>query len=560
MGTASFAATGSVQTWTCPAGVTSISVDGRGAKGGSADFAGAGGARLQVTVTVTPGNIYDLSVGVAGSLPGAGWPDGASGGSQGIGSGVGAGGGGDTWMAAHSASESAALWVAAGGGGGSSNSAGVANSTLDTETTSPTNAGAGSTGALGKRGGGGGGGGWRGGAGGSGGNGGGSGTSMARSGVTSSPTVTGGFQSGPGAVTLTWADPPATAEAARATVAVEAWPATAQPGPVASTTTRAVIGVAAHPATAQPGPVTATAARATVTLTARPATASATAVAVAARATTAMIARPATAVAGPTTAAAARATIVVTGRAALVDSPILSIYDIGRSHKPAVEGLLRWLPWRANDGTQLGVVQAGSHNAIAADYVFSPFDDWGRCSAKARRTHLIPATSPSAWGNDAAIDSVDKCATWLGTVRCRTDKVFLAAASMGALAVLNWARTHLDQVAAVALCVPAVDLADLHDRTALGYQAEIEAAYGGHAGYLAALPTHNPTAFAADLASIPIKIWYSTNDPIIDPAKVQGFAATVGADLIVNPDPGGHDVTAAPGAHIAAWFDAHTPT
>jgi pimeloyl-ACP methyl ester carboxylesterase len=241
---------------------------------------------------------------------------------------------------------------------------------------------------------------------------------------------------------------------------------------------------------------------------------------------------------------------------------ILATYSVSPSHK-AGEGLMRWQPFEGNDWTDMGVIYGMGHGYSAPYYAFAPYDAWARDSvANAGRTWVIPNTSISSWGNDAAIDSVDKCATWLGSLaggRCRDDKVFLAGASMGTLTTLNWARTHLDQVAAVALCVPAVNLADLHDRTALGWTTEIETAYGGHSAYLAALSTHNPAQFAADLAGLPIKLWYSPDDPIIDPAKVLAFAATVGAEVVANPTGTGHDVMAAPAADVTAWLSAHTP-
>ncbi|MFN5888248.1 MAG: hypothetical protein ACK438_09790, partial [Flavobacteriales bacterium] len=64
-----FTYTGSVQTYTVPAGVTSISVDAYGAGGGvypgGPGTAGAGG-RIQGTVPVTPGQVLTIVVGGAG--------------------------------------------------------------------------------------------------------------------------------------------------------------------------------------------------------------------------------------------------------------------------------------------------------------------------------------------------------------------------------------------------------------------------------------------------------------------------------------------------------------
>ncbi|NCY26838.1 MAG: hypothetical protein EBX37_19015, partial [Alphaproteobacteria bacterium] len=64
-GTNTFNFTGSVQTWTVPSGVTSITVDARGASGGNiTNYGNAGrGGRLQTTLSVTPGQTLNIYVG-----------------------------------------------------------------------------------------------------------------------------------------------------------------------------------------------------------------------------------------------------------------------------------------------------------------------------------------------------------------------------------------------------------------------------------------------------------------------------------------------------------------
>ena len=60
--TVTFSYTGSQQTWTVPNGVTSITVDAHGAGGGdSGGKSGGNGARVQTTLTVTPGNVLYIS-------------------------------------------------------------------------------------------------------------------------------------------------------------------------------------------------------------------------------------------------------------------------------------------------------------------------------------------------------------------------------------------------------------------------------------------------------------------------------------------------------------------
>ena len=83
--TVSFAYTGAVETWTVPAGVTSINVVANGAQGGATvGVAGgggvaAGGGRVTTTVAVTPGNVLNIFVGQSGSSSTGGYNGGGGG-------------------------------------------------------------------------------------------------------------------------------------------------------------------------------------------------------------------------------------------------------------------------------------------------------------------------------------------------------------------------------------------------------------------------------------------------------------------------------------------------
>lgn len=99
--------TGSLQTYTVPAGVTSISIEARGAQGGGS-FNGAGGlgARMKGTFAVTPGQSISIIVGEQGHLQVGGNAQNSS------------GGGGGTFVFNP---VGPVLYVAAGGGGGKCN-------------------------------------------------------------------------------------------------------------------------------------------------------------------------------------------------------------------------------------------------------------------------------------------------------------------------------------------------------------------------------------------------------------------------------------------------------
>jgi hypothetical protein len=109
---ATFSYTGARESWTIPAGITSITVDVVGAAGGDGTSLGGKGSRMQGTITTTPGNTLYIYVGQRGlqgelSLTTSYvTPTGRLGG----------GGGGGSFLL--SQTNSSPLVVAGGGGGG----------------------------------------------------------------------------------------------------------------------------------------------------------------------------------------------------------------------------------------------------------------------------------------------------------------------------------------------------------------------------------------------------------------------------------------------------------
>ncbi len=120
--TSTFIYTGSVQTWTVPAGVTSIIIDAQGAAGGAAipDYGPStpgNGGRVQATLTVVPGQVLNIYVGQKGVN---GNPSATPGGYNGGGNAVadeGGGGGGASDIRIGDASLTSRVLVAGGGGG-----------------------------------------------------------------------------------------------------------------------------------------------------------------------------------------------------------------------------------------------------------------------------------------------------------------------------------------------------------------------------------------------------------------------------------------------------------
>jgi hypothetical protein len=146
------------------------------------------------------------------------------------------------------------------------------------------------------------------------------------------------------------------------------------------------------------------------------------------------------------------------------------------------------------------------------------------------------------WGNDVAIDRIGDAVSFLtGPIGACPDGVILFAGSMGLLGALNWAARNRDRVLAVATTLPVVDLADVHDNDRGGFASEIEAAYGGRAGYEAAVAMHNPVRQLAALHGLPLRAWYSTDDPIAHPPALESFVSALGGQAGAVPlGPIGH--------------------
>ena len=162
----------------------------------------------------------------------------------------------------------------------------------------------------------------------------------------------------------------------------------------------------------------------------------------------------------------------------------------------------------------------------------------------------------ATWGNDVGRDRVGQLWTYQkNTWDAKTDKVCLYGASMGALPLLRWALANLSSVAAIALAIPAVSLVDLHDNNRGGYAAEIETAHGVIGAYAgnATITARDPLQNAAAYAGIPIKIWYSEDDPICVASAVAAFA-TAAAATAVNMGKLGHATDPAYAADVKAFL------
>jgi hypothetical protein len=123
--TQTFNYTGGMQTWTVPAGVTSITIDAVGAGGGTgangnssggptAGGVGGKGSKASGTLAVTPGQVLNIFVGGAGATPTGGFNGGANGGNVNAGGG---GGASDVRVGGVAAANRVIVGAGAGGGG-----------------------------------------------------------------------------------------------------------------------------------------------------------------------------------------------------------------------------------------------------------------------------------------------------------------------------------------------------------------------------------------------------------------------------------------------------------
>lgn len=208
---------------------------------------------------------------------------------------------------------------------------------------------------------------------------------------------------------------------------------------------------------------------------------------------------------------------------------------------------------RTSTGTELAVVFHGEHRPGGVPIVLchgyiATADQWydagsgaplvpTRVCAQHDLTCVAAADGGLApWGNDASRTSITNLITWAAANHgTKTDEIALYGGSHGAMTALSWAIANENKVAALVLTIPAVALQGIHDRdpVGLGIASSIESAYTNQAGYLAALPTHDPS----HPALLPIvkrladrtRIWYSSDDNVVAASEVEAFAGATGA-------------------------------
>lgn len=211
-------------------------------------------------------------------------------------------------------------------------------------------------------------------------------------------------------------------------------------------------------------------------------------------------------------------------------------------------GIIHCHGWAASDPVPL---------AVTAAYLTTYRDE---PSALARRGFVSIAADlggGETFGNATGDAGMDDALTYLRANGASDDPVGLLGGSMGGQTACVWARQHLASVECIALLVPGLDVEDIRVNDRLGAQAAIEAAHTDNATWQAARPTRNPIEFADELADIPIRIWYSTDDDVCLPEFVTAFAAAHGNTTLTSLGAVGHNGLVADGDEIAEWMDTH---
>lgn len=177
----------------------------------------------------------------------------------------------------------------------------------------------------------------------------------------------------------------------------------------------------------------------------------------------------------------------------------------------------------------------------SADAFFPNYQDVPYILAANGFTVIIADTNgTSTWGNDATVTAIDNAVTWCRGLfpDTKSDGIVMQGGSMFTLNALNYTKANPTKVKAMVIELPALNLKDLHDNRFLDYPTNtiplltpIEAAYGGTAGYNAALAAHDPAQNTATFKAWGgrINLLGSETDPIAIPDLARAFVASVGS-------------------------------
>ncbi|MDQ3933425.1 MAG: hypothetical protein M3340_02205 [Actinomycetota bacterium] len=220
------------------------------------------------------------------------------------------------------------------------------------------------------------------------------------------------------------------------------------------------------------------------------------------------------------------------------------------------------LAWPDNwgfDQSRRGLVAlrgGGPGNAMTN---FAAVRKWAQLGVPAISADL-GSTTRGEWGNDTILSRITSAWEYMKTrLNVKPDKLLLGAGSAGNINGFNYLIANPASVAAMYGVIPALNLADIHDRNVLSSAADIEAAYGGLAGYQAAEPLKNPYNRIADIAAsnVPIKLWTSSDDTAAKPEYIAALDAA--ASNVTQVDMGAFAHTVSPAVTEATALEFVRP-
>lgn len=140
-------------------------------------------------------------------------------------------------------------------------------------------------------------------------------------------------------------------------------------------------------------------------------------------------------------------------------------------------------------------------------------------------------TGPHTWGSDESEDAAVNCWTWAkANLGVATDSFIIWGGSMGGLTAVLTALDHPSDVAAVGIAIPAIDpeYVRLNDPNPSDLNtAAIEAEYG-----VGVVPAPKQAYLRGGDwdPSIPLAVWWSSDDTFTPSASTQTFIADSGAE------------------------------
>lgn len=207
---------------------------------------------------------------------------------------------------------------------------------------------------------------------------------------------------------------------------------------------------------------------------------------------------------------------------------------------------------------------AASSSLCAAEYADLTNNPNQAKLARALADYGYPCFAPNAdgntWGNDTALTRIGEAKTYLQTtLGCLSGAVILLGVSMGAGAMMAWARANKVSVAAMVGILPVSDLQDIVTNNRGGLASNVNAAYSGGYSNASYGSTHNPAVFASQLAGIPTQLWYATDDTVVLPSTITSVALGI-TDVDLHAVTGGHTdaaLGAVDAATVIAFLAAH---